>query len=294
MQTLIYHTGALGDFVTMLPFVKAWNRAHPYSKNILLGRRIFGELGIAAGLFSSVWDIDRAKYASLFSYAPNAEMKRILSLMDCFIVFASDDSPVIGNIRSLGAKNIICQQPFPLERISVVDYHLSLLNCPFDDTSFLNIAARNTSSCHNLSTAAALHPGSGSLKKNWPDERFKQLASLLKIKGMNILWLYGPAEESLEITGTDARTHTPDLWELAGLLAGCALYVGNDSGVSHLAAATGCPSVVLFGPSDHVIWRPRGPAVRTICSQTGKMEDIAVESVYAVCDELLSANRTGI
>lgn len=58
--------------------------------------------------------------------------------------------------------------------------------------------------------------------------------------------------------------HAESLVELARSLAGARLYIGNDSGVSHLAAAVGCPTVVLFGPTDPRVWAPRGGHVTVV------------------------------
>lgn len=104
-----------------------------------------------------------------------------------------------------------------------------------------------------------IHPFSGSAKKNWPLERYRELARVLASR-MPVRWCAGP-EETLE----DA-VRIEDLHELACWLAGASVYVGNDSGIAHLAAAAGAPVVALFGPTDPVIWAPRGPHVRVVAT----------------------------
>jgi ADP-heptose:LPS heptosyltransferase len=74
---------------------------------------------------------------------------------------------------------------------------------------------------------------------------------------------------------------------LAALLESCALFVGNDSGVSHLAAAVGTPVICLFGPSDHAIWAPRGKHVCVISGENNDVRCIFVESVYSAAMNLL-------
>jgi ADP-heptose:LPS heptosyltransferase len=69
---------------------------------------------------------------------------------------------------------------------------------------------------------------------------------------------------------------------LAAVLARAGLYVGNDSGVSHLAAAAGCPTVALFGPTDPALWSPVGPRVRAIRSRTGAMDGLAIDEVLGI------------
>lgn len=100
---------------------------------------------------------------------------------------------------------------------------------------------------------AVIHPFSGSPRKNWPLERFRKLAARLP---MPVRWCAGP-EESLE-----GAVHFDDLYDLACWLTSARLYVGNDSGITHLAAAVGVPVLAIFGPTDPAVWGPRGENVR--------------------------------
>jgi len=119
---------------------------------------------------------------------------------------------------------------------------------------------------------AVIHPFSGSARKNWPLERFRALAERLPLP---VQWCAGP-EEALE-----NPVRFDDLYELGRWLATARLYIGNDSGITHLAAAVGTPSVALFGPTDPRVWAPRGPCVTVIRGSGGSMESIAVEEVLA-------------
>jgi ADP-heptose:LPS heptosyltransferase len=103
---------------------------------------------------------------------------------------------------------------------------------------------------------AVIHPFSGSPRKNWPIEKFHRLASGLE-RTMPVHWCAGPDDPPL-----DGAVRIDDLYELACWLAGARLYVGNDCGITHLAAAVGTPVLALFGPTDPAIWAPRGPNVR--------------------------------
>ncbi len=125
---------------------------------------------------------------------------------------------------------------------------------------------------------AVIHPFSGSQKKNWPLERYRQLAERLKPK-LPVQWLAGP-EDPL-----DGATRIDDLYELACNLAGARIYIGNDSGITHLAAAAGTPVIALFGPTDPATWAPRGPRVRMIRGDS--MNNISVDEVLcAVLTEI--------
>jgi len=103
---------------------------------------------------------------------------------------------------------------------------------------------------------AIIHPFSGSPQKNWPLPRFRELARKLE-RTMPVRWCAGPEDPPLP-----GAVHIDDLYELACWLAEARLYVGNDSGITHLAAAVGTPVLALFGPTDPQVWAPRGPHVR--------------------------------
>ena len=103
---------------------------------------------------------------------------------------------------------------------------------------------------------AVIHPFSGSPKKNWPLEKFRILAAQLE-RVMPVRWCSGPEDPPLA-----AAMHYDDLYELACWLARARLYIGNDSGITHLAAAAGTPVLALFGPTDPAVWAPRGTNVR--------------------------------
>lgn len=104
-----------------------------------------------------------------------------------------------------------------------------------------------------------IHPFSGSAKKNWPLEKFQELAAALP---WPVEWTAGPEEE------LPAATRFDDLGQLATWLAGARGYVGNDSGISHLAAAVGLPVVALFQASDPAVWAPRPCHVRLVNDAT--------------------------
>ncbi len=121
---------------------------------------------------------------------------------------------------------------------------------------------------------AVVHPFSASAKKNWPLARFRELARKLEAR-LPVRWCAGPEDALKEAVRFD------DLYELACWLAGARLYVGNDSGITHLAAAVGTPVVALFGPKAPAVWAPRGPWVRVVATKqpSEPIESIALEEV---------------
>lgn len=103
-------------------------------------------------------------------------------------------------------------------------------------------------------TFAAIHPFASSKAKRAPMEAFHAAARRLE-QEMPVYWLRGPEEELEE------AVFIPDLYELACWLRGARILIGNDSGISHLAAAVGTPVMAYFQASDPRVWAPRGCSV---------------------------------
>jgi len=129
---------------------------------------------------------------------------------------------------------------------------------------------------------AVLHPGSGGEAKCWPLDRFELLARRL---GRSV-FVVGPVEADRWPAGRIERLRAAfavrvcsELPVLAGLLAGADAVVCNDSGIGHLAAAVGAPTVALFGPTRPEHFAPRGRAVRVVAAD--RMQDISVDDVEA-------------
>jgi lipopolysaccharide heptosyltransferase III len=116
---------------------------------------------------------------------------------------------------------------------------------------------------------AVIHPFSGSPRKNWPWQRYRELAHRLE---MPVRWCAGPEEQLEDAVRID------NLYELACWLRTARLYIGNDSGITHLAAAVGVPVVAIFGPTDAAVWAPRGLRVQVV---SGPLEEISAEQVLS-------------
>lgn len=124
--------------------------------------------------------------------------------------------------------------------------------------------------------SVVLHPFSGSARKNWPLDFFRHLAARLPCP---VEWTAGPEDPLPEATRFE------NLAELADWIAGARLYVGNDSGITHLAAATGTPTLALFGPASAETWTPRGPNVSVL--RAHGLESLSVEAVLSAANRLL-------
>jgi heptosyltransferase III len=318
MTTLFYHMGALGDFLTVLPAIKAWRLMHSGDKIILLGKSVFGELALNSGYIDEVWEIDHPSQSWLFlAEAPTPQNAySLFSGLRAAILFTSPSSPIIGKLAQFGIKEIIVQNPFPSQRIPINLYHLSL----FPDYAKLmdhfgpiirshvefEKDARNhlPEDCNYI----VIHPGSGARIKNWPMENFIQLSEKLLRHFSRILWICGEAQEDLTAAAGIVLLRKLPLPVVVSILRKSRGYIGNDSGISHLAASTGCRCLVLFGPSDDEIWKPCGARVHILkarhackpCHPLGKINErctqscmhlLTVHEVYRATTQFLETNR---
>ena len=127
-----------------------------------------------------------------------------------------------------------------------------------------------------------IHPFSGSRKKCWPLGRFQELARCLEAR-VPVAWCAGPEDH------LDGATRFENLYDLACWLTTARLYIGNDSGPTHIAAATGTPVVALFGPTDPRVWAPRGPRVEVAAAPS--LELITVDQVESLAHAAMSTIR---
>lgn len=287
-RTLVYHAGALGDFVTVFPALEWYRRQHPGVSMSYLGRKAHGELGVAAGLFDNWRDVDAAAMSTLFA-PPDGRPVPALTGFDEAVLFCADDSPLLTRCRA--QIPTICQQaPFPADTTHVVDYHARLFDGPGGMIPVIDVAS--TACASEAEGMVVVHPGSGSPRKNWPEERFAAVAERFPERGCGCVWLLGPAEAERKTPGAHVCViRELSLVDLAALLKRCAAFVGNDSGVSHLAAATGCPVVGIFGPTDPRVWAPRGRCVQIVRAADGSIDGVGVAEVLSALDEAMGGGQ---
>ena len=131
-----------------------------------------------------------------------------------------------------------------------------------------------------------IHPGSGSysLARRWPAERFAAVSDAMVEMGAKVVLVGGAQDVAVQVIAA-MRHHAVDLsgqtgvLDLAALLQRCRLFIGNDSGVMHLATASGCPVVAIFGPSNSKAWGPWRPA------ELGSAPAVVVTSSAEGCPE---------
>jgi hypothetical protein len=222
------------------------------------------------------------------------EASRMLAAFDALVAFTASDGLVQGLRAAAPRARVITRSPIPpaarhhaarwlAEAVNPLGADPSLLPPLLQATGAESAAARPY--LDGLGPGfLAVHPGSGSPRKNWPPERFAALVDTLAVRrGRPWLLVEGPADhEAVALLGGRPRAIVArDLpaRALGAILARAGAYVGNDSGVSHLAAAWGAPTVALFGPTDPVLWSPIGPRVTVVRSRDATMAGLDVTAV---------------
>ena len=257
MRRLAIRPGGIGDFIVSLPALECLRAA-------------YYEVWTAAPNASLVRFADRARAISstgldmLGIGEPPAELLESLRGFDSIVSWYGSNRPEFRElVRSLDlAFTFFPALPPAGGATHAADFYLAqartLVTCDSDGIPRIACPA-------GKENFAVIHPFSGSPRKNWPLEKFQILARQLE-RLMSVRWCRGPEDPPLE-----NAVRFDDLYELACWLARARVYVGNDSGITHLAAAAGTPVLALFGPTDPAVWAPRGPHVRIARSCAGSL-----------------------
>lgn len=132
---------------------------------------------------------------------------------------------------------------------------------------------------------AVLHPFAAIPEKTWPAERFIEVAEHLEARhGLEPVFLAGPEDDVTPFARFRTVAGAP-LRESKALLEGASVFIGNDSGPAHIAAAFGVPVVVMFGPSDPIVWAP-WQTEGEVLTAGGDMRGITVDQVFLAIDQL--------
>lgn len=284
-RALLIHAGAIGDSIMALRVVAAL-RSSGYGQVVVLGRSLFAELISPPDGPDGVWDLDVGGFHSLFSDHDDiptwlAEKLRGFDLAVDMLSGPTGKVPKL--LASLGIPRVVAidTQPRPTWERHLTEQWLSDLHA----NGLSNQAGpprirvpegerlaahRRLAELLNTANPAAylLHPGSGGRAKCWPLKNFVALAEDLRSAGRQPVFLIGPVEQERfprdeveRLRATAPLIESPPLRETAALTAAAACYIGNDSGIAHLAAATGTRTLVLFGPSNSTWYAPQGPQV---------------------------------
>lgn len=303
-KILVIRGGAIGDFILTLPVFSALRRQFPDAHLEVLGYPHIVQLAVVGGLVDRVRSIEAGPLAGFFARNGNLDeaLQKYFSGFVLIISYLFDPDKIfqtnvarcskaqfiVGPHRPKESEAVHATKVFlqPLERLAIFEA---------DTVPRLMKSVQSRENINRGDLWIALHPGSGSQQKNWPEQSWSNLLKqLIHSTDLNLLLVGGEAEgeklnrlaASLPGERASIARNLP-LPVLAEKLATCAAFVGHDSGISHLAAAIGLPVLILWGESAEAVWRPQGERVIIIRDSTG-LPSLSVESVKIALRDLLA------
>jgi len=295
-RILVIRGGAIGDFILTLPALKLLRDSFPAAHLEVLGYKHIVALAELGGYANATRSIEYGRLASFFNrdgeLAPQL-VEYFGSFQQVISYLFDPDDIFANNLQRAGVRNLIVGSPKITDREHAARQlarPLERLALYLDDPAAIIPPNEEVKVDPSL---IALHPGSGSETKNWALGRWAALAeSLLSVHGSRRLLLIGGEADAARVAQL-GKTLPNDrvqfaqnlsLLELVVRIRKCALFLGHDSGISHLAAAVGTPCLLLFGPTDPAIWAPANPQVRVLRASNLTMDGIGVGEVRAAVD----------
>ncbi len=293
MRILIIRPGAIGDTLLTFPIIQALRERHSPAHIALVANAAVLPLALQSGLVEEAYAFDELRWSELFASGgiqlpALREQLRASALAICWL---RDPGGVVErNLRSAGVQRVLVApgRPPAGERIHVVDYLARTTGLPASAAWHNFTLTTAMGSGGHPHPRVAIHPGSGGASKCWPAASFATLIAQLWQHSSEVLLVLGPAEHERwnmlqkllpapPGVGMLQLLASAPLVAVAEQLRACRCYLGNDAGITHLAAMLAMPTIALFGPSDPVIWRPLGPQVEIIQAQV--LEKLPVSTV---------------
>ena len=301
-RILVIRGGAIGDFILTLPALKVLRDAYSDAHIEILGYKHIAVLGENRFYAQAVRSIEYSALSSFFAKnsEPSAELANYFASFDLVISYLYDPDRIFeSNLRRCGVDELIQgpahvnnhehaarQLARPLEQLAlfISDFAAKL----YPSVEDRRVAGTFLGNC--AQPIVALHPGSGSERKNWPLANWIALGNyLLHFEDFpgSLLIISGEADEErtrqLQTVWKDDRVRVRfaknlPLPKLAALLENT-IFAGHDSGISHLAAGAGARCILLFGPTDPDVWAPRNENVRVLRAPNGNMHEFRCENV---------------
>jgi len=276
-KVLVIRGGAIGDFILTLPVFSALRRQFPDAHLEVLGYPHIAQLAQAGGLADEVRSIEARAVAGFFARngGLDAQLADYFAGFVLILSFLYDPDGVFQeNVQRGSTAQFIAGPHRPDEQLKrhAADVFLEPLQrlTIFDaDPVPRLLLVGETDAALSAGRWMAVHPGSGSEKKNWPEESWCELLRRLTASTDLKFLLVGGEAEGNRLERLAAGL-PPDrfqiarnlpLTQLAHRLKCCRAFAGHDSGISHLAAALGLPALVLWGESNEAVWSPRGERV---------------------------------
>ena len=319
-RILVIRGGAIGDFMLTLPALNALRDAWPRAHIEILGYKHIAVLAENRFYAQAVRSIEYGSLSSFFARNSElpAELANYFGSFDLIVSYLYDPDRIFeNNLRRCGVENLLCGPPKIVENAGHAAHQLArpieemgIRVVDLSEKVFPSIEDRQFASDFLRSLQqpiVAIHPGSGSKEKNWPLENWVALFSgtggFPDAQGKH--GRHGKFPSLVVISGEADKSQTEQLereWKdrdvrfaknlplphLAAVLER-SIFIGHDSGISHLAAAAGANCVLLFGPTDPNVWAPRNKNVQVLSAPNRRLGDLKIEEVKTAITGTLSS-----
>lgn len=265
-KILVLRGGALGDFIVTLPALGLLRQRWPEAGIELIGNAVAARLALDRGWLNRVHSQHDARWSALFAEgALEPGLSGWLAEFDLVVNYWPDEDRTLQRRFPLHpGQTYLSASALPSRAPAAAHYCEPLRTLGLSQSEnwvrLLPLPALAPTS----RTALSIHPGSGSPRKNWPAENWRELIPSLP---QPVTLILGEAEARLWSTSDQPGVtvlRSPPLEDLVTHLASVRLFLGHDSGIGHLAAACGAPCLLLFGPTDAAMWAPPAPHVRVL------------------------------
>jgi ADP-heptose:LPS heptosyltransferase len=292
-KILLVRGGALGDFILTLPVLAALRRHFPTRALEILGYERAASLAVAGGLADHVSALESPARAGFFARdgAWPAREAEYFAGFELIVSYVYDPEKIFQtNVSRCGAARFLAGPHRPDESAGLHAAQALLRPLEILGLSEADPCPRLVlpgPAGRSADPRLAVHAGSGSAQKNWPEPKWADfLQRLAATTGWHFLLIGGEAEgarcERLAAALPPHRTRLAQnlpLVELAQTMRSCAAFIGHDSGVTHLAAALDLPGLVLWGPSNAAVWRPMSERLRLLRDDRG-LDALPVDTVF--------------
>lgn len=298
---VVFHQGALGDFVLSLSVIKSVRDYLNASEVIAVAGAPSAQLAAGRSAVDHCLSPDSVHLHDLFSSTrnPHPSLKAVVAEADWVLSFLGDgEDATTRSLRRTTRRPVVAIDPRPTDETVHAGRHITQQWTDAIRTAGWHINDPSGPQIRWISpeelqldrpSSVMIHPGSGSRDKCWSVKRFLALGGALN--DVRVIWLIGPAEMDRDAAAMQnildsARTRghecvvNADLPVVVDRMAAASVYVGNDAGTTHLAAAVGVPVVAIFRMTDPRIWRPLNRNITVLES------DLDVEAVCHAVREL--------
>jgi heptosyltransferase-3 len=272
-RILIVRAGALGDTLLTIPALRALRRQHSDTSITAVGSPTTWE--VVGDLVDRRLSVDARATAGLVGGTPTLESLQLVRDHDLAVLWIT--RVLHPSLLDTGVP-VVHATPYPPPGLHTAVWLAETLGLvinptpsPFFPLSFTEQAAGEALLApYKGQRPIIIHPGAGAHWKRWPVDHFAAVITALRDRDHAVLLLEGPADAEV-VAEVNLRVDLPvpvlrdiPLRTVAALAASASAYLGNDSGITHLAAMAGACTVALFGPTDPANWAPMGEHVRVL------------------------------